>query len=148
MCWAAIVSQLFPPRDNLWIYGRQELASALEIDDNFCSPNQSCMLDLSGFFIYEIMRHIKLFSGWRTCDIRTSVFSFPSVLSAWLFLGTVYFVMHKAIDADRCSVTTDLILYILLRKGVYLVLHAISQTMSHPFMFGSVGIPAECRLTL
>jgi len=56
----------------------------------------------------------------------------------------MYFVMHKAIDADRSFVMTYLILYILLRKAVYLVLQAIS----HPFIFGNVGIPAECRLKL
>jgi hypothetical protein len=45
---------------------------------------------------------------------------------------------------------THLILYtcILLRKAVYLVLQAISQAVSHPFIFGNVGIPAEYRLKL
>lgn len=56
--------------------------------------------------------------------------------------------MHKTIDSERCVVTTDLILYILLREALYLVLQAISQSMTHPFIFGHVSIPAECRLKL
>jgi len=60
----------------------------------------------------------------------------------------VHFVIHKAIDSDRFFVTTYLLLYILLRKAVYLVLQDISQAVSHPFIFGNVGIPAECRLKL
>jgi hypothetical protein len=56
--------------------------------------------------------------------------------------------MHKAIDVDRCFAVTYLILYSLLREAAYLVLQAISQAVSHPFIFGNGRIPEECRLKL
>jgi hypothetical protein len=54
-----MVSEMLPTQSSL---GRQNVASALKIDDNYQTPHQGCMGNVPKLFHLEIVYHVNFFS--------------------------------------------------------------------------------------